>query len=96
MRGNSSCIAKGIRPEHLASYTALKSELEMTTITFLVFCFVENLPKTLSEFHVSNSARLKADDFLQNYQLILNIIHRYVDKIKQFRILRVETKKNPV
>ncbi|XP_015751660.1 PREDICTED: SUMO-activating enzyme subunit 2-B-like [Acropora digitifera] len=36
----------------------------------------ENLPKTLSEFHVGNSARLKADDFLQNYQLVLNIRHR--------------------
>jgi len=36
----------------------------------------ENLPKTLSEFHVGNSTRLKADDFLQNYQLVLNIKHR--------------------
>ncbi|PFX22234.1 SUMO-activating enzyme subunit 2-like [Stylophora pistillata] len=36
----------------------------------------ENLPKTLREFHVGNSARLKADDFLQNYQLILNVVHR--------------------
>lgn len=36
----------------------------------------ENLPKTLSEFHVGNSSRLTADDFLQNYQLVLNIQHR--------------------
>ncbi|XP_068697118.1 SUMO-activating enzyme subunit 2-like [Montipora foliosa] len=36
----------------------------------------ENLPKTLSEFQVVNSTRLKADDFLQNYQLVLNIKHR--------------------
>lgn len=36
----------------------------------------ENLPKTLREFHVGNSARLKADDFLQSYQLILNVVHR--------------------
>ncbi|KAM7425991.1 E1 ubiquitin-activating protein uba2 [Porites harrisoni] len=36
----------------------------------------ENLPKTLSEFIVGNSARLKADDFLQNYQLVLNVKHK--------------------
>ena len=47
---------------------------------YFFFFFVENLPKTLSEFHVGNSARLKADDFLQNYQLVLNIQHRSVDK----------------
>lgn len=41
-----------------------------------VSCFLENLPKTLREFHVGNSARLKADDFLQSYQLILNVVHR--------------------
>lgn len=36
----------------------------------------ENLPKTLSEFIMGNSARLKADDFLQNYQLVLNVKHK--------------------
>ena len=41
-----------------------------------ILLFTENLPKTLSEFHVGNSARLKADDFLQNYQLVLNIKHK--------------------
>ena len=41
-----------------------------------VSCFLENLPKTLREFHVGNIARLKADDFLQSYQLILNVVHR--------------------
>ena len=31
----------------------------------------------LSEFGVCNGSRLKADDFLQNYELVLNITHRY-------------------
>lgn len=39
----------------------------------------ENLPKMLSEFGVCNGTRLKADDFLQNYQLVINITHRCVD-----------------
>jgi ubiquitin-like 1-activating enzyme E1 B len=34
-----------------------------------------NLPKYLAEFGVKDSTRLTADDFLQNYTLILNIIH---------------------
>ena len=37
----------------------------------------ENLPKMLSEFGVCNGSRLQADDFLQNYQLVVNITHRY-------------------
>jgi len=48
--------------------------------SIFISIFAENLPKALSEFHVGNSTRLKADDFLQNYQLVLNIKHRYGGK----------------
>ncbi|CAI8034894.1 SUMO-activating enzyme subunit 2 [Geodia barretti] len=34
-----------------------------------------NLPKCLAEFGVKDGTRLTADDFLQNYTLVLNIIH---------------------
>ena len=36
-----------------------------------------NLPKCLAEFGVKDGTRLTADDFLQNYTLVLNIIHRW-------------------
>ncbi|XP_031558479.1 SUMO-activating enzyme subunit 2-like [Actinia tenebrosa] len=32
--------------------------------------------KVLSDFHVTSGTRLKADDFLQNYELVINIIHK--------------------
>ncbi|XP_011402782.1 PREDICTED: SUMO-activating enzyme subunit 2-like [Amphimedon queenslandica] len=35
----------------------------------------DNLPKFLGEFNISGASRLKVDDFLQNYQLILNLFH---------------------
>jgi len=35
----------------------------------------DNWPKTLSEFKIANSTRLKGDDFLQNYELVVNIRH---------------------
>ena len=33
----------------------------------------------MAEFGINDGSRLKVDDFLQNYQLIINIIHRSVD-----------------
>jgi ubiquitin-like 1-activating enzyme E1 B len=35
----------------------------------------ENLPHILCDFGIVHGTRLKADDFLQNYQLIVNIVH---------------------
>lgn len=35
----------------------------------------DNLPKFLGEFNIGGASRLKVDDFLQNYQLILNLFH---------------------
>ena len=42
---------------------------------------VDNLPRTLSEFGVDSGSRLRTDDFLQNYQLVLNITHRQVTRV---------------
>lgn len=41
--------------------------------------YVENLPKRLSEFGVGDGSRLKCDDFQQNFQLVLQLVHRYMD-----------------
>lgn len=38
----------------------------------------DNLPKRLSEFGVGDSSRLKCDDFQQNFQLVLQLVHWYV------------------
>lgn len=35
----------------------------------------ENLPRRLAEFGVGDGSRLKCDDFLQNYQLVLAVMH---------------------
>ncbi|XP_039273668.2 SUMO-activating enzyme subunit 2-like [Styela clava] len=35
----------------------------------------DSLPKSLSEFGIQNGSRLCADDFLQNFKLIINILH---------------------
>ncbi|CAK8677855.1 unnamed protein product [Clavelina lepadiformis] len=35
----------------------------------------ENLKKPLSEFGIRHGTRLRADDFLQNYDIIVNILH---------------------
>ena len=37
----------------------------------------DNLPLALCHFGVTGGSRLKADDFLQNYQLVLSIHHWY-------------------
>nr|XP_003229749.3 PREDICTED: SUMO-activating enzyme subunit 2 [Anolis carolinensis] len=34
-----------------------------------------NNPKTLSEFGIRNGTRLQADDFLQDYTLLINVLH---------------------
>lgn len=41
------------------------------------FALSDNLPRRLAEFGVADGCRLKCDDFLQNYQLILDLVHRY-------------------
>ncbi len=38
----------------------------------------DNLPRRLAEFGVGDGCRLKCDDFLQNYQLVVAIWHRSV------------------
>lgn len=35
----------------------------------------DNLPRSLGEFGIGDGSRLQADDFLQNYQLVLTITH---------------------
>ena len=37
--------------------------------------FAENMEKTLEEFDVVDGCRLKCDDFLQEYNVVLNIAH---------------------
>lgn len=52
--------------------------LYVTLAVFLcVILVVDNLPLALRHFGVVGGSRLKADDFLQNYQLVLMIQHRY-------------------
>lgn len=34
-----------------------------------------NADKMLSDFGIANGSRLKADDFLQNYNIVINIAH---------------------
>jgi len=38
-------------------------------------CTVGNMGKILSEFGIRNGSRLKCDDFLQVYNLNINILH---------------------
>ncbi|XP_070576008.1 SUMO-activating enzyme subunit 2-like [Ptychodera flava] len=49
----------------------------------------ENNEKNLSVFSIVNGSRLKADDFLQNYELVLNIIHtdEKLEDDKEFEIV---------
>ena len=42
------------------------------------FYFTENSDKHLADFGIQNGSRLKCDDFLQVYDLIINIVHRYI------------------
>lgn len=53
------------------------ASLDLLTLSFLP---PENLPRRLAEFGVSDGCRLKCDDFLQNYQLVVVIMHRLVIK----------------
>ena len=50
-------------------------------VTHRALFSVDNLPRTLSEFGVGSGSRLRTDDFLQNYQLVLNITHRQVTRV---------------
>lgn len=36
----------------------------------------DNLTKTLGYFGVTSGTRLSVDDFLQNYKLVITIVHR--------------------
>ena len=40
--------------------------------------FAENGPRPLGVFGIAAGSRLQADDFLQNYQLVVTVQHRYV------------------
>lgn len=53
----------------------------------------DNLTKTLAEFGVSNGSRLMADDFLQNYQLVLNIVHstEVLEDEKEFDVVSADS-----
>lgn len=37
--------------------------------------FVANNSKLLSDFGIRNGSRLQADDFLQDYTLLVNVVH---------------------
>lgn len=37
--------------------------------------FVANNGKLLSDFGIRNGSRLQADDFLQDYTLLVNVVH---------------------
>ncbi|XP_069112251.1 SUMO-activating enzyme subunit 2-like [Argopecten irradians] len=48
----------------------------------------ETADKLLSDFGINNGSRLKCDDFLQNYSLVLNVVHREkLDEEKEFEIV---------
>lgn len=40
--------------------------------------FAANNSKFLSDFGIRNGSRLQADDFLQDYTLLVNVLHTYV------------------
>ncbi|XP_072024807.1 SUMO-activating enzyme subunit 2-like [Amphiura filiformis] len=50
----------------------------------------ENNNKLLSDFSIKSGSRLKADDFLQSYELVINIIH--IDKLPEEQEYIVEGK----
>jgi len=48
-------------------------------LMFWCLCFsLANNNKFLSDFGIRNGSRLQADDFLQDYTLLVNVIHRLV------------------
>lgn len=48
----------------------------------------ENNDKTLNSFGITGGARLKVDDFLQNYELVINIVHsEKLEEEKEFEIV---------
>lgn len=63
-----------VRRERLKVSRLVPSELGLNGMYYVS---TDNLPRTLSEFGIASGTRLKVDDFLQNYQLVLNIVHRY-------------------
>ena len=44
----------------------------------ILSCLIENNDKPLSVFKVTNGIRLKVDDFVQNYELVITIRQRLV------------------
>lgn len=44
----------------------------------LLFLFPANNSKFLSDFGIRNGSRLQSDDFLQDYTLLVNVLHTYV------------------
>ena len=47
----------------------------LSRLYFLLF-FTENNEKPLSTFKIGSGVRLKVDDFLQNYELVITIRHK--------------------
>ena len=59
----------------------VKKERQKVTTTWVGICrfcciisYSENAPKSLATFGIGNGTRLQADDFCQNYQIVL-ILH---------------------
>lgn len=50
------------------------------TVQFFLSCVIANNNKFLSDFGIRNGSRLQADDFLQDYTLLINVLHTYVTK----------------
>ena len=57
---------------------------EKPQVSFTLVCvalmpayyYTENLPKALIDLGVTSGTRLKADDFMQSYELMITILHR--------------------
>lgn len=48
----------------------------------------DNLPKMLTEFHVKDGSRLKCDDFLQVYNINVNLVHvEKLEEEKEFQVI---------
>ncbi len=53
--------------------------VKIKILWWLIFWFIsDNLDKKLSDFNIRNGVRLKCDDFLQVYNLNVNIVQVYV------------------
>uniref|UniRef100_T1J2C4 SUMO-activating enzyme subunit n=1 Tax=Strigamia maritima TaxID=126957 RepID=T1J2C4_STRMM len=81
---NPSCIVCSSKPEvtvklNTSSFTVKMLEEKIVKGTILISSeegeTTANNEKFLSDFNIKDGSRLKCDDFVQNYQLVLNIVH---------------------